>query len=158
MSHLVALYLGQSGWAGTGIRHSFTHSLFLWVLHYIFNVLHLLCSIAFALCSSQISLFLQPQSMFSSRAGFSWWGACGPGPLPPSPLNSALVSGPESHRVNYALQYITGTTSDFSFQYRSTGISGLLNLKKNSDQQSTISKSSYHTQSRTHISWTKKKY
>jgi len=30
---------------------------------------------------------------------------------PPPPLNSALVSGPESHRVNYALQYITGQFS-----------------------------------------------
>jgi len=47
--------------------------------------------------------------------------------LPLPPLNPALVSGSESHSVNYALQYITGTTSDFSFQYRSTALAKLNN-------------------------------
>jgi len=57
----------------------------------------------------------------------------GPGALDPAPLallpplNPAVMSGPESHRINYALQYITGTTNDFSFQYRSTGIAKLNN-------------------------------
>jgi len=30
--HLVGLYPGQSGWAGTRKRHSLTHSLSLWLL------------------------------------------------------------------------------------------------------------------------------
>jgi len=51
-------------------------------------------------------------------------GGLGPGHLG-LPLNLAMVSGPESNRVNYVLQYITGTTSDFSFRYRSTGIKGI---------------------------------
>jgi len=51
----------------------------------------------------------------------------GPGaraPCPP-PLNLVWVSGPESHRVNYALQYITGTIRVISVF--SIGLQELLN-------------------------------
>ena len=41
-------------------------------------------------------------------------------------LNPVLVSGPESHRVNYALQCITGTTNKFSTVF-SIGLQELLN-------------------------------
>ena len=40
-------------------------------------------------------------TLVMGKAGFSRWG---PGAWAPCPLlNPALVSGPESHRVNYAL-------------------------------------------------------
>jgi len=59
-----------------------------------------------------------------NRAGFSWWG---PWSLGPPPFKSGPGEWPESHRVNYAFQYFTGTTNEFSFQYRSTGIAKLNN-------------------------------
>jgi len=57
-------------------------------------------------------------------------GLAGGGPgarasCPTPSLNPAMVSGPESHRVNYALQYITGTIRVISVF--SIGLQELLN-------------------------------